>query len=59
LKQNGPKANVQQLDLEGFIEFMLQLGYFLYKPISDIPITFMGMLFDRLRVASQNFAPMF
>lgn len=39
---------------------MLQLGYFLFSKVSDIPETFMEILFDRLKVASQTHqAPIF
>ena len=33
---------------------MLQLAYYLYSKVSDIPQTFMQILFDRLRHASQT-----
>ena len=43
---------VSDLDLEGFIEFVLQLGYFLYKDVAPRASKFLPMLFERFREVS-------
>lgn len=48
------------LNLEGFIEFLLQLGYFMFFDYSDKPSEFLPLLFGRMREASYaSRAPMF
>ena len=43
---------VSNLDTEGFIEFVLQLGYFMHRDQSPGPSQFMPRLFARLKEAS-------
>ena len=59
LKLHGDKGRIFDLELEGFIEFVLQLGYVLYGNIPDAS-AFMPKLFERFRVTSLNStAPLF
>lgn len=51
LKLHGDKARIFDLELEGFIEFVLQLGAVLYGNIPE-PSAFMPKLFERFRVTS-------
>jgi len=46
------------LDLEGFVELMLQLGYFHHAEPGDVPAAFMPLLFERLKEASRDSQPM-
>lgn len=59
-KQSSEQQKLVQhsLDLVGFIEFLLQIGYYLYRKVSQIPAEFMPILFERLRENNQT-APMF
>ena len=46
--------------MEGFIEFILQLGYFMHKSLSTLPSKFLPMLFDRLKeISYASKQPMF
>lgn len=48
------------LNLEGFIEFLLQLGYFMYIDLSSKPSEFLPLLFNRMRDAAfASSKPMF
>ena len=60
IKQEENFKSVSDLDLEGFIEFNLQLGYYLFKDYSVKPSKFMPLLFDRYKEVSQaSKAPLF
>jgi len=59
LKQHGNQSKIHQFDLEGYIEFMLQMGWFMFNNISDIPQTFMRMLFERLGETDEANEPQF
>ena len=52
LKQETQISAHSNLDIEGFIEFNLQLGYYMYKDTSERPSKFMPMLFERLKSCS-------
>lgn len=60
LKQETNIKTYSELDLEGFIEFILQLGYFMHKAMSTLPSKFLPMLFDRLKeISYASKQPMF
>jgi hypothetical protein len=60
LKQETNIKTYSELDLEGFIEFILQLGYFMHKAMSTLPSKFLPMLFDRLKeISYASKTPMF
>lgn len=52
IKQESNFKTTSDLDLEGFIEFNLQLGFYLYREYSIRPSNFMPMLFERFKEVS-------
>jgi len=52
LKQETQINAYSNLDIEGFIEFNLQLAYYMYRETSERPSKFMPMLFERLKACS-------
>lgn len=52
IRQESNFKTTSDLDLEGFIEFNLQLGFYMYKEYFIHPSKFMPMLFDRFREVS-------
>jgi hypothetical protein len=60
LKDQGNINPVSDLDLEGFIEFVLQIGFYLFKDIAPRASKFLPHLFERLReVSSASKTPLF
>jgi hypothetical protein len=60
IKQHGNQSDIRHLNLEGFIQFLCQTGYFLYNQVTDVPATFTTMLLERLReVSHASSEPMF
>jgi hypothetical protein len=55
-KINGGQKNVTQLDLEGFIEFILQIAHKLYSKITPGNVeAWLEFIFDRLKIAGLTF----
>lgn len=52
--QDPGVSKVHELDLVGFIEFMLQLGYHQSDNYTEEPVKFMQSLFDKVRDNSQS-----
>lgn len=54
LKLHGDKSRIFDLEFEGFIEFMLQLGNSIFGGIDVTASIFMPKLFERMRMTSLN-----
>ena len=54
LQQHSERSRITELDMEGFVEFMLQLGYYTEGAGGVPPSEFMPNLFERLALASQQ-----
>ena len=52
INQKYDSQDYKALNLEGFIEFCLQMGFFMYLDITSKPSEFMPRLLERLRDAS-------
>ena len=60
LRQPNNLNTTSNLDLEGFIEFVLQLGYFMYKSVSSQPSKFLPLLFEKFKeVSNASRVPLF
>ena len=42
------------MDLEGFIEFILQMAFIMHQELTDVPSKFLPMLFDKMKQTSLN-----
>ena len=54
LKLETPANNHVDMNLAGFIEFVLQISYFLHEPKVDPPSVFLPILFRYLKDVSLN-----
>ncbi len=52
LRQETNLNSMSELDLEGYIEFMLQLAYFKYRHVTTLASKFLPLLFTKLKDVS-------